>query len=103
MWGVARFVTEGEKEFTVCKFVSVKSRCRRYATEGPALSVQGVLRVRCSRGGTLPLQVVDFALVGPVLWLFGVAVPYGVVADVIPFLTVTLPTSKLAIPEMPLP
>jgi len=52
---------------------------------------------------TLPLQVVYFALVGPVLWLFGVAVPYGVVADVIPFLTVTLPTSKLAIPEMPLP
>ncbi len=76
----------------------------RYATEGPALSVRGFSAGAVGRGSfTLPLQVVDFALVGPVLWLFGVAVPNGVVADVIPFLTVTLPTSKLAIPEMPLP
>ena len=52
---------------------------------------------------TLPLQVVDFALVGPFLRLLDVAVPNGVVADVIPFLTVTLPASKLAVPEMPLP
>ena len=72
-------------------------------TEGPALSVRGFFAGAGLAGVTLPLQVVDFALVGPVLWLLGVAVPHGVVADVIPFLTVTLPTSKLAIPEMPLP
>ena len=51
----------------------------------------------------LPAQFVDLALVGPVVGVDAVAVAHGIMADIIPFLTVTFAASQLTVPEMALP
>lgn len=56
-----------------------------------------------ARSSQLPSQFIQSPLVRPIFCSFGQTVTQRIAADVLPFLIIAFPASKLAVPKMSLP